>query len=133
MLICGESVRFKFNGDCRTLMVFSRCHTNTLCTMAPPQNTMPTPINMLVTMAGVEWNCVKVYRIIPVKKMGIEMKNPPTAHTLLTLDFCKYLFPLPVVAGARTNLTANRNWMAHTSRQHRFNDSERAHSASVTS
>lgn len=40
---------------------------------------------------------------------------------------------LPVVAGARTNLTANRNWMAHTSRQHRFNDSERAHSASVTS
>lgn len=60
MLICGESVRFKFSGDCRTLMVFSRCQTNTLCTMAPPQNTMPTPIKMLVTIAGVEWNCVKV-------------------------------------------------------------------------
>lgn len=71
-------------------------------------------------MAGVEWNCVNVYKIIPkgkekkklchmlclkykyalerqilpVKNIGMEIKNPPTAHTRLTLDFCKYLLPL---------------------------------------
>lgn len=30
----------------------------------------------------------------PVKNIGIEMKNPPTAQTRLTLDFSRYLFPL---------------------------------------
>lgn len=40
---------------------------------------------------------------------------------------------LPGVAGARTNLTANKNWIAQTSRQHRFKDKDNAHSASVTS
>lgn len=46
--------------DCRTQMVFSFCHTNTLWTIAAPQNTIPTPIRTLVTMAGVDWNCVNV-------------------------------------------------------------------------
>lgn len=55
---------FKF----RTHIVFSRCHTNTLWTMAQPQNTIPMPINTLVIIAGVEWNCVKVYRMIPISK-----------------------------------------------------------------
>lgn len=92
--------------------------------MAPPQNRIPMPMRMLVTMAGVEWNCVNVYKIIPmetngnnvrrlacwsavwrlanerghlpVKKMGIDIKNPPTAHTRLMLDFCRYLLPLSV-------------------------------------
>lgn len=66
-------------------------------------------------MAGVEWNCVKVYKIIPgkqkrdfnnirkciqkvynapVKNIGIEIKNPPMAHTRLTPDFSRYLLPL---------------------------------------
>lgn len=31
---------------------------------------------------------------LPVKKTGMEMKNPPTAHTLLIDDFCRYLFVL---------------------------------------
>lgn len=33
---------------------------------------------------------------LPVKNMGIDIKNPPTAQTRLTLDFCKYLFPLQI-------------------------------------
>jgi hypothetical protein len=33
--------------------------------MAPPQNTIPTPIKILVIIAGVEWNWVKVYKIMP--------------------------------------------------------------------
>lgn len=41
-------------------VVFSFCQMKTLCTMAPPQNRIPTPMRMLVTIAGVEWNCVKV-------------------------------------------------------------------------
>lgn len=39
----------------------------------------------------------------------------------------------PDVGGALTNLTANKNWIAHTSKQHRFSDNDRAHSANVTS
>lgn len=39
----------------------------------------------------------------------------------------------PGVAGARTNLTANRNCIAHTNKQHKFNDSDNAHNANVTS
>jgi hypothetical protein len=35
--------------------------------MAHPQKMMPRPINTLVTMAGVEWNWIKVYRMMPVK------------------------------------------------------------------
>lgn len=34
------------------------------------------------------------YVSLPVKNIGIEMKNPPTAQTRLTLDFCRYLLPL---------------------------------------
>lgn len=117
VLIGACSDRFRFIGFCRTHMVFSFCHTNTLCTIAQPQNTMPMPIRMLVIMAGVEWNWVNVYNMMPaagenekkqvvklrwfygffyepVKNIGMEMKNPPTAQTLLTLDFCRYLFPL---------------------------------------
>lgn len=37
-----------------TQIVFSFCHTNTLCTIAAPQKTMPSPIRMLVMIAGVE-------------------------------------------------------------------------------
>jgi hypothetical protein len=33
--------------------------------MAQPQKIIPSPINTLVTMAGVEWNWINVYRIIP--------------------------------------------------------------------
>lgn len=106
--------------------------------MAQPQNTIPIPIKTLVIIAGVEWNCVNVYKIIPlrwekrerdtegikkqaheikwkmlnehtfatangkhdstrnlpVKNIGMLMKKPPTAHTRLTLDFCRYLLPL---------------------------------------
>lgn len=40
---------------------------------------------------------------------------------------------LPVVAGARTNLTANKNCIAQTRRQHKFRDKESAHNARVTS
>jgi hypothetical protein len=77
-----------------TAFVFSRCHINTLWTIAQPQNIMPRPINTLVTIAGVEWNCIKVYSMIPVKNTGIEMKNPPTAQTRLTEDFWRYLLVL---------------------------------------
>lgn len=85
--------------------------------MAQPQNTIPTPISTLVMIAGVEWNCVNVYSMmpvgelkdmisfllldytliqiyLPVKNIGIDMKKPATAHTRLTLDFCRYLLPL---------------------------------------
>lgn len=48
-----------------TQIVFSFCHTNTLCTIAAPQNKIPNPIRTLVIMAGVDWNCVKVYRMMP--------------------------------------------------------------------
>lgn len=87
--------------------------------MAHPQNTIPIPIKTLVIIAGVEWNCVNVYKIIPedqikkkfiemlanyihsnyfspVKNIGMETKKPPTAHTRLTLDFWRYLLPLKV-------------------------------------
>lgn len=70
---------------------------------------MPKPIRTLVMMAGVEWKWLNVYRIIPksdliygmnelmndysltlpVRKMGIEMKKPPTAQMRLVLDFSK--------------------------------------------
>lgn len=35
--------------------------------------------------------------------------------------------------GEFTNFTANRNWMAHTNKQHKFRDNVRAHNANVTS
>lgn len=35
--------------------------------------------------------------------------------------------------GARISFTANRNCMAQTSRQHKFNDNDKAHRAKVTS
>lgn len=31
---------------------------------------------------------------LPVKNTGIDMKKPPTAHTLVIADFCRYLFVL---------------------------------------
>lgn len=48
--------------------LLTRCHTNTLWTIAQPQNTIPEPIKTLVMMAGVEWNCIKVYKITAEKK-----------------------------------------------------------------
>lgn len=66
---CWLAVRFRFNGFwLRTHIVFSFCQTNTLWTMAQPQNTMPMPIKMLVMIAGVEWNCVNVYRMMPKRE-----------------------------------------------------------------
>lgn len=53
--------------DFLTQIVFSFCHTKTLWTIAAPQNTIPSPIKTLVMIAGVEWNWVKVYKIIPEK------------------------------------------------------------------
>lgn len=44
------------------------CHTKTLWTMAHPQNTMPRPMKTDVTIAGVEWNWMNVYRIMPVNR-----------------------------------------------------------------
>lgn len=46
--------------------------------MAQPQNTMPKPISTLVIMAGVEWNWVKVYRIMPgseIVRIMIQIKT----------------------------------------------------------
>lgn len=54
------SVKNAFPGGVLTL-----CHTKTLWTMAHPQNTMPRPMKTDVTIAGVEWNWMNVYRIIP--------------------------------------------------------------------
>lgn len=56
----GESVKNAFPGG-----VLTRCHTKTLWTMAHPQNTMPRPMKTDVTIAGVEWNWMNVYRIMP--------------------------------------------------------------------
>lgn len=41
------------------------CHTKTLWTIAHPQNTMPRPMKTDVTIAGVEWNWMNVYNIMP--------------------------------------------------------------------
>lgn len=68
--ICWFPVKFKFNGFWfLTHIVFSFCQTNTLWTMAHPQNTIPIPIKTLVIIAGVEWNCVNVYKIIPEEQI----------------------------------------------------------------
>lgn len=79
------------------------------------------------------WHMINCCIILPVKNMGIDIKNPPTAHVRLTLDFSKYLLSLPSKFGDLTSLTANRNCMAHTSKQHRFRDNDKAHNAKVTS
>jgi hypothetical protein len=42
---------------------------------------IPRPINTLVTMAGVEWNWINVYRMMPVehkKQMGTFLKTTVT-------------------------------------------------------
>lgn len=70
---------------------------------------------------------------LPVRNIGMDTKNPPTAQALLRLDFCRYLLPLPPSVAAFTNFTAKRNWMAQTSRQHKFRDRDKAHRARVTS
>jgi hypothetical protein len=45
--------------------------------MAPPQKRIPIPIKMLVTIAGVEWNCVNVYKIIPAnERNNCRRENP---------------------------------------------------------
>lgn len=51
--------------ECENVVTF--CQTKTLWTIAQPQKIMPNPIKTLVTMAGVEWNWMKVYRIIPAR------------------------------------------------------------------
>lgn len=33
---------------------------------------------------------------LPVKKTGIDIKNPPTAQTLVTADFWRYLLVLKI-------------------------------------
>lgn len=48
--------------------VLTFCHTKTLWTMAHPQNTMPRPMKTDVTIAGVEWNWMNVYKIMPVNR-----------------------------------------------------------------
>lgn len=48
----------------------------------------------------------------------------------MVYKFNKYL---PPVAGALTSLTANKNCIAQTSKQQRFNDNDSAHKANVTS
>lgn len=57
------SVKNAFPGGVLTL-----CHTKTLWTMAHPQNTMPRPMKTDVTIAGVEWNWMNVYRIMPTDR-----------------------------------------------------------------
>lgn len=72
-LSCGDSDRFRLSGCWRTQIVFSFCQTKTLWTIAPPQNTIPTPISALVTIAGVDWNWVNVYKMIPkIKRTKIK-------------------------------------------------------------
>lgn len=58
-------VVFRSERSAFTRFVFSFCQTNTLWTIAQPQNIIPTPMNTDVTMAGVEWNWMNVYRIMP--------------------------------------------------------------------
>ncbi len=65
VLIGACNDKFRLIGFCRTQIVFSFCQTKTLCTIAQPQNTIPMPMRTLVMIAGVEWNCVNVYRIMP--------------------------------------------------------------------
>lgn len=55
-------------------IVFSFCQMKTLWTIAPPQKRIETPIRTLVTIAGVEWNWMKVYNIIPVGRR-YDIKN----------------------------------------------------------
>lgn len=61
----ADTLLIDMTADCRPQIVFSFCHTKTLCTIAAPQKTIPKPIRMLVIIAGVDWNWVNVYRIIP--------------------------------------------------------------------
>lgn len=53
---------------------------NTLWTIAQPQNTIPSPISALVTIAGVEWNCINVYNIRPEK----------IKHNVIQVVECKF-------------------------------------------
>lgn len=55
-------------------------------------------------MAGVEWNWMKVYRMMPVRKMGMETKRP--VETKFTYNnnneektwyLCTYLFLLLII------------------------------------
>lgn len=58
----------------------------------------------------------------PKHKIKIKINATHVTHT-----------HLPAAGDELTSFTAKRNWMAHTSKQHKFNESERAHRASVTS
>jgi len=49
------------------------CQTKTLWTMAHPQNTIPRPMKTDVTIAGVEWNWMNVYRIMPIDHNDCEI------------------------------------------------------------
>lgn len=72
-----------------------------------------------------------------------DVTSPPVSITyLLLFTSILYLFQLSVSrhiylsfppCGLLTSLTANKNWMAHTKRQHKLSDSVNAHKAKVTS
>lgn len=72
--------------------------------------------------------------------LSIQCTRGKNAH-IFELHLFGYLFVacplcstyLPGVTGARSNLTENKNWMAHTNKQHKFKHKDSAHSASVTS
>lgn len=49
----------------KQIKILTFCHMKTLWTIAQPQKIMPSPINTLVITAGVEWNCMNVYNIMP--------------------------------------------------------------------
>lgn len=61
----GRGRQGKRKKKCIFRLTLTFCHTKTLWTMAHPQNTMPRPMKTDVTIAGVEWNWMNVYRIMP--------------------------------------------------------------------
>lgn len=65
------------------------CQTKTLWTIAQPQKMIPTPINTLVTMAGVEWNWMKVYKMMPANKKQIPSVNKDVKKQL-SQNFSKW-------------------------------------------
>lgn len=50
-----------------------------------------------------------------------------------SIQVIEYTHLPEITGGVLTNFTANKNCIAHTSKQHKFRDNDRAHSASVTS
>ena len=66
----------------------------TLWMTAAPQKTMPSPMTMEVTMAGVSWKWRKVKRTIPIRKSGMERKKPAMAQVRVIDAFLRYLVVL---------------------------------------